>query len=195
MLGTNLLISIQARAGYDPTIGRWLSRDPIGEEGGVNLYRYVSNNPVKFIDPFGLDQIINNSGQVVVVRGNPPGGGGNHGTGAQQWGVVPPDGNIHGGPNSPIPSYPTPNLAQFPYVMLGPIPIWMPPTGTIQDIDGYTCPKRGDQRLRGDELGPTTTLGLNPAGEVVPTTRTGEWSAGMRNGPRVLIDWWNGLWH
>lgn len=43
-----------ARAGYDPTIGRWLSRDPIGEDGGLNLYTYVGNNPIYWTDPLGL---------------------------------------------------------------------------------------------------------------------------------------------
>ena len=32
---------------------RWLSRDPIGYEGGYNLYEYVESNPVKFVDPDG----------------------------------------------------------------------------------------------------------------------------------------------
>jgi len=39
---------------YDSSVGRFISRDPIGEEGGVNLYVYVGNNPVKRIDPEGL---------------------------------------------------------------------------------------------------------------------------------------------
>ena len=39
---------------YDPTLGRWLSRDPIGEIGGVNLYAYVGNDPVNWSDPIGL---------------------------------------------------------------------------------------------------------------------------------------------
>jgi RHS repeat-associated protein len=39
---------------YDPDLGRWVSRDPISEEGGANLYGYVGNSPVNFNDPNGL---------------------------------------------------------------------------------------------------------------------------------------------
>lgn len=39
---------------YDPTVGRWISADPIGfMAGDVNLYRYVGNGPVVNIDPTG----------------------------------------------------------------------------------------------------------------------------------------------
>jgi hypothetical protein len=47
-----------AQAGYDSTIGRWLSRDPIGEDGGLNLYGYVNGNVVNSIDPTGYDTLV-----------------------------------------------------------------------------------------------------------------------------------------
>ena len=39
---------------YDPETARWLSKDPIEEQGGLNLYAYVSNDPVNNTDPLGL---------------------------------------------------------------------------------------------------------------------------------------------
>ena len=40
---------------YDPTIGRWTAKDPIDFAGGdTNLYGYVMNDPVNWVDPEGL---------------------------------------------------------------------------------------------------------------------------------------------
>jgi RHS repeat-associated protein len=39
---------------YDPVTGRWPSRDPIGEEGGVNIYETVRNNLIGLVDAYGL---------------------------------------------------------------------------------------------------------------------------------------------
>jgi RHS repeat-associated protein len=40
---------------YDAELGRFISRDPLGLDGGdVNLYAYVGNNPINYWDPLGL---------------------------------------------------------------------------------------------------------------------------------------------
>ncbi len=43
---------------YDPATGRYTQFDPMGLAAGINGFTYVSNNPLKFVDPFGLAQII-----------------------------------------------------------------------------------------------------------------------------------------
>jgi RHS repeat-associated protein len=50
---------------YDPQTGRWPSRDPIGEEGGMNLYGFVGNDGVSGIDylgQFSLSSLLSSSG-------------------------------------------------------------------------------------------------------------------------------------
>jgi RHS repeat-associated protein len=40
---------------YDQQVGRFISEDPVGFQGGINFYAYVKNAPLKFRDPSGLD--------------------------------------------------------------------------------------------------------------------------------------------
>jgi uncharacterized protein RhaS with RHS repeats len=50
---------------YNPDMGRFVSRDPIGLAGGdVNTYRYVHNSVLSFIDPVGLKEIDPSEGLV-----------------------------------------------------------------------------------------------------------------------------------
>jgi RHS repeat-associated protein len=50
---------------YDPVTSRWLSRDPIEERGGINLYGYVLQNRVNGIDPQGL---VNWNGSIYSIE-------------------------------------------------------------------------------------------------------------------------------
>ncbi len=43
---------------YDPQNGRWLNRDPIGEEGGSNIYTFAAGNPTTILDLLGLIEIL-----------------------------------------------------------------------------------------------------------------------------------------
>jgi RHS repeat-associated protein len=67
---------------YSPSSGRWLSRDSIGENGGVNLYGMVGNNPIRYVDRLGLapakacSEAIGKSGKPrIVFEPSPPTGG------------------------------------------------------------------------------------------------------------------------
>lgn len=57
---------------YDADLGRWISRDPIGELGGLNLYGYVENNPLSRTDPSGRNPVVVGAAIGTFIE---PGGG------------------------------------------------------------------------------------------------------------------------
>jgi RHS repeat-associated protein len=56
-LEPQLNVYITRTRAYDPSLGRWLSRDPLGLDASPNDYGYVSGNPTGFVDPLGLVEV------------------------------------------------------------------------------------------------------------------------------------------
>ena len=84
---------------YDPTIGRWTAKDPIDFAGGdINLFGYVGNNPVNWIDPLGL-----------VITPDDPGAGCPAGATCMDPGPYDPNYHIPFNPNA---TFPWPTITQ-----------------------------------------------------------------------------------
>ena len=58
---------------YSPELGRWLSRDPIGEEGSYGLFSFVENSPLLGVDPLGKEFLLiedtKNKPKIIIVAG------------------------------------------------------------------------------------------------------------------------------
>lgn len=67
-----LLAATTASAFYDPTVGKWISRDPIGEVGSHNLGAFVLNDPVNDYDEIGLKPK-NQPPVIIIDLPQPPG--------------------------------------------------------------------------------------------------------------------------
>jgi RHS repeat-associated protein len=65
---------------YSPSIGRWISRDPIGENGELGIYAYVGNRTLCNVDKLGLfpckwvpsTSMLSGGGEWVLIRFSPP---------------------------------------------------------------------------------------------------------------------------
>ncbi|MCG3137515.1 MAG: hypothetical protein HJJLKODD_01361 [Phycisphaerae bacterium] len=71
---------------YDPSLGRFLERDPIGIRGGLNVYEYVNSRPSVRIDPTGLFSI--ECGLIGAIVGAGAGALGGGVPGAFVWGIA-----------------------------------------------------------------------------------------------------------
>jgi RHS repeat-associated protein len=170
---------------YDPELGRFAAQDPIGLRGqDANLYRYVWNNPVSFIDPEGLQ------------------GQGGGGAATTHFGPSPRDRKLPPTLNAPV--CPTPHTQQKPKPKPSPSPnpeppkIYVyPPTPDVPygiEPDGYTDdgiafvygPRPGDPPNGGGTGGPGGCCGDCPPGP--PPPAPGGSVGGGSTGPRGSFD-------
>ena len=52
---------------YLPVLARWINRDPLSESAGPNLFSFVINNPVNWVDPLGLYAEVRVEGNKVTI--------------------------------------------------------------------------------------------------------------------------------
>ena len=120
---------------YDPANGRWLTRDPIGYAGGVNLYGYCGNDPGNRWDPSGYNPLGDGFGNAGAgLAGAGFGWAGNPGNWA-------PGGGLYTGPipifnpGPPLAMPPGSTIPLKPIFPTGPpITIWLPPIATNPPI-------------------------------------------------------------
>jgi RHS repeat-associated protein len=87
---------------YNGTVGKWVSRDPIGEAGGINLYCYVSNAPFSLTDPLGFGSQGLHWGFVINLSSQPIRTFGNTDDGRQQEWILPPRSTSIGNSKNPF---------------------------------------------------------------------------------------------
>jgi RHS repeat-associated protein len=135
---------------YDPASGRFMQRDPIGINGGPNVYAYVENEPPHYVDPPGHDRWYirrgghsevffrnpNRPGEFIGFDFGPVGGKGNRG-------FLPSAGQVHRLPTGELPEGVTcyastaaedaDDLARIENQVI------TPPTFSISGIGGSNC--------------------------------------------------------
>lgn len=60
-----VLTSVAEARWYDPSIGRFISADPVPNENGLKGYVFANNSPVHFVDPAGLNAVSGSFGGTI----------------------------------------------------------------------------------------------------------------------------------
>jgi RHS repeat-associated protein len=160
---------------YGPNVGRWISRDPLGEAVGLNLYAYCGDNPVCHTDPSGL----------CVMDDHPP-------TAGDPSGPLDPNGNI---PNPVPPNTDHPPTSLDPSGPLnanGNSPGAVPP--------GYANSESGTAGLDTDGAGrsavgetshdPSTSAGPHVNGDITPYSAQNQNNGGairIPSAPQLIL--------
>ena len=157
---------------YEPETGRWLSPDPIGFSGGLNLYAFCGNDPINYVDPSGLAIVRNKTPWPIVVSGG-LGIGKGHANRKNYYAVIPPGST--GGGEYPLAAYETPTKAIEAYDS----PSFIPPDSKdlLFDIDNYhdyVCnPEGTPTKIKGNDFGFIFDL-IDQDGKIVPVL---DWSS------------------
>lgn len=168
---------------YDPTLARFISEDPIGLAGGVNLYAYVGNDPVNHTDPTGLCP----QGTDLVISLNEDGGwraecvrnGGRSG-----GHMLPP---VHSTANASTWSFSTPpnQGANVSPSARGAdwagLPLFGPPNTLV--------PEANQIRLYGPDGAVRTTYDFHPPHGNQPTPHANDWRRGPSGKPQRIHAW------
>jgi len=160
---------------YDPVIGRWTAKDPIGFGGGdSNLYGYVFQDPANLVDPPGLG-VENNTDHSIIVKPE-----------IGPIGLVRPHHYWPGSPDGVL-EPPDGPWTKFPGKL------WLPDNDVVVPQGGPPSCKRGPASWPADPFQPTTF----PQGEVPDDTWTlpepGSQLKNLPNQRRILVPSSGGL--
>ena len=136
---------------YHPTLGRWPNRDPIGEEGGNNLYSLLNNDAINDFDVFGERPFLRPPPRLPSRPGGRPSRPRPPRTPIDP--TIPPvhryigDPPIMTGPGTQIIQhpYPRPIHPPFPYIPPSPYPTPTPPTPPTPPVDPTLTPPSGPE--------------------------------------------------
>ncbi|MFM2198805.1 MAG: hypothetical protein RLZZ505_2237, partial [Verrucomicrobiota bacterium] len=148
---------------YDPMTGRWPSRDPIGERGGLNLYGFVGNDGVNWLDFLGFFK----------AGGNPYKQGGLDGGGGAGWAFRIQSPNLPRPAVWPPPAPVRPSLSPSPPpapvrppVSPNPIPVPYPSLQKGTDTDAQPSPSPSSSPET--EITPSPAPSSRPRPPIVP---------------------------